>query len=532
MNRLQPITASTPAPRGLLFGVATLFLFLSGCAVGPDYKRPEVKSPPDFRFAANQDQADSLADLPWWEVFSDPELQNLIRTALANNYDVRIAATRVEQARQFAAEAKGQFYPSVGYQAGVARGQNQFLGGASDAGVQTSTAAAGILNAAWEIDLWGRVRRMNESARAQYLASEEAKRGVMLSLVSDIAQAYLELLELDLQLQVTRNATQSFGQSLKLFTDRLEGGVANRLATSRAQAAASSAASQIPEYERQIALKEDQINMLLGAPPGPIPRHSLLLHQTLPPEVPPGLPSALLERRPDVRQAEQMLVAANAEIGVAKANFFPQIGLTALVGKISPDVEKITGGKANAWSIGLNAAGPIFQGGSLLARYRGAKAAWDQAKAQYELTTINAFREVSDALISREKFQQSRTHLAGSVNAYRDAVSVAMDRFNLGKSSYYEVLEAQQLLFPAESALAHSELQQRLAVVQLYKALGGGWQLSNDAFNAGPPPAPHRAIPTTAPATSPLDYPVMPPMTGPATRPSASARHPSQESGA
>ena len=532
MNRLQLNPVSVHASRGPLLGVATLFLLLAGCAVGPDYKRPEVKSPPDFRFATNQAATDSLADLPWWEVFNDPELQNLIRTALANNYDVRIAATRVEQSRQFAAEAKGQFLPSVGYQAGVARGQNQFLGSPSDAGVQTTTAAAGILNAAWEIDLWGRVRRLNESARAQYLASEEAKRGVMLSLVSDIAQAYLELLELDLQLQVTQNATDSFGRSLKLFTDRLEGGIANRLATSRAQAAASSAAAQIPEIQRQIALKEDQINMLLGTHPGPIPRHTSLLRQTLPPEVPAGLPSALMERRPDVREAEQMLIAANAEIGVAKANFFPQVGLTAFLGKISPDVSSITGGKANAWSIGLNAAGPIFQGGALLARYRGAKAAWDQAKAQYEMTTINAFREVSDALISREKFEESRVHLGGSVNAYRDAVSVAMERFNLGKSSYYEVLEAQQLLFPAESALAHSELQQRLAVVQLYKALGGGWQVSNDNFNAGPPPAPHRAAPTTAPATSPLDYPAAPPMSGPATRPSASLVPQSTQSGA
>ena len=532
MNRIQSTAASMFTSRGPLFGVATLFLLLAGCAVGPDYKRPEVKSPPDFRFANSQAATDSLADLPWWEVFNDPDLQNLIRTALANNYDVRIAATRVEQSRQFAAEAKGQFLPTVGYQAGVARGQNQFLGSPSDAGVQSTTAAAGILNAAWEIDLWGRVRRLNESARAQYLASEEAKRGIMLSLVSDIAQAYLELLELDLQMQVTQSATDSFGRSLKLFTDRLEGGVANRLATSRAQAAASSAAAQIPEIQRQIALKENQIHMLLGDNPGPIARHSTLLRQVLPPEVPAGLPSALMERRPDVREAEQMLIAANADIGVTKANFFPQVGLTAFVGKISPDVEKITGGKANAWSIALNAAGPIFQGGALLARYRGAKAAWDQAKAQYELTTINAFREVSDALISREKFEESRVQLGTSVNAYRDAVSTAMERFNLGKSSYYEVLEAQQLLFPAESALAHSELQQRIAVVQLYKALGGGWQLSNENFNAGPPPAAHIMHPTTAPTTSPLDYPVMPPMTGPATRPSASADHPWHETGA
>lgn len=511
MNRIQPHTPPPTSGFLTLITAAALFLAPIGCAVGPDYKRPEVKSPPDFRFATTQ-AATSLADLPWWEVFKDPELHRLVQTALVNNYDVRIAAARVELAREFAAEAHGQFFPSVGYAAGVSRGKNAFLGAPSDSGVQTATAAAGVLNAAWEIDLWGRVRRLNEAARAEYLASEEAKRGVMLSLVSDVAQAYLELLELDLQLKVTQAATDSFGRSLKLFTDRLEGGISNKLATSRAQAAAASAAAQIPDIQRQIAVKENQICVLIGTSPGPIARHSSLLQQTTPLEVPAGLPSSLLERRPDVRQAEQTLISANAQIGVANANFFPQIGLTALLGKVSPDVSNITGGKANAWSIGLNLSGPIFQGGTLLARYRGAFANWEQAKAQYELTTINAFREVSDALISKEKFEESRVQLGTSVSSYRDAVSVAMDRFNLGRSSYYEVLEAQQLLFPAESALVHSELNQRLAVVQLYKALGGGWQLDNDRFTAGPTTAPS-TMPTTAP-----DFELLPPMP-PATNP-------------
>ncbi|HEY2585366.1 MAG TPA: efflux transporter outer membrane subunit [Tepidisphaeraceae bacterium] len=511
MNRRHPLISSCPSGwralrcAAIAGGVAGLMFLLTGCAMGPDYQRPAIESPPDYRFATTQ-STESLADLAWWDVFKDEQLQALIRTALANNYDVRVAATRVEQARQFAAEAHGQFFPSVGYRAGVARGQNEFLGAPSDAGVQTATAAAGVLNAAWEIDLWGRVRRLNESAKAQFLATEDVKRGVMLSLVSDVAQAYLELLELDLQLEITRQATDSFRRSLKLFTDRMEGGVSNKLATSRAQAAASSAAAQIPELERQIALKEDQINLLLGRSPGPIPRRGKLLQESLPPDVPAGLPSALLERRPDVRAAEQLLQSANAQIGVAQANFFPQIGLTAMLGKVSPDISTVTGGKANAWSIGLNAAGPIFQGGALLAQYRRAKAAWEEAKLQYQQTGINAFREVSDALISREKFAASRVELGGAVTAYRDAVDVAMQRFTLGKSSYYEVLEAQQLLFPAETALAQSELNQRLATVQLYKALGGGWQVPDDQWSAGPTTAPAaqpEVVPTTGPASAP-----------------------------
>ncbi|HSZ59499.1 MAG TPA: efflux transporter outer membrane subunit [Tepidisphaeraceae bacterium] len=479
--------------------VAAIVVFvLTGCAVGPDYQRPKIEAPQDFRFATTQPVVESMADLPWWEVFHDGDLQDLIRTALENNYDVRIAVTRVEQSRQLAEAARGQMFPSVGYRFGVARGQNEFLGQPSDAGIQTSTAAAGVINAAWEIDIWGRVRRLNESARAQFLATEEAKRGVMLSLVSEVAQAYLELLELDLQLDISQRATESFGRSLKLFTDRLEGGVANKLATSRAQAAVGSAAAQIPELQRQIAIKEDQLNVLVGRNPGPIVRHSTLLYESLPPDVPAGLPSSLLERRPDVRQAEQLLRSSNAQIGVAKANFFPQVGLTALLGKVSPDVSTITGGQANAWSIALGAAGPIFQGGTLLAQYRQAEAAWEQARLQYEQTTLNAFREVSDALISREKFGQSREQLSTSVTSYHDAVDIALQRFMLGKSSYYEVLEAQQLLYPAESSLAQSELNQRLATVQLYKALGGGWQLSDERWNAGP---------TTAPATNPVTVP-------------------------
>jgi multidrug efflux system outer membrane protein len=232
--------------------------------------------------------------------------------------------------------------------------------------------------------------------------------------------------------------------------------------------------------QRQIAIKENQINVLLGRNPAPIARESKLLDESVPPEVPPGLPSALLERRPDVRAAEQLVRAANAEIGVAAANFFPRIGLTAFFGKVSPELSEFTDSSSTAWSLAAAAAGPIFQGGALRAQYAGAKAAWDQARLQYEQTALNSFQEVSNALISRQRFDETGVQLAASVVAYKESVDVSMQRFNAGKASYFEVLEAQQQLFPAQNALARTQLNQRLVIVQLYRALGGGWQLTDD----------------------------------------------------
>jgi multidrug efflux system outer membrane protein len=295
---------------------------LSGCAVGPDYQRPTVEAPGSFRNAPTAATSNSFADLPWWDVYRDATLKSLIHTALTNNLDVRIAATRVEQARAISAQAGSQFYPSVGYGGGVSRGRNEFLGTPNPNNGSTGDAALATLSAAWEIDLWGRIRRLNESARAQFLATEEARRGVMLSLVSDVALAYFELLELDLQLEIAQRTTVSFQETLRLFNERLQGGVASRLDVSRAEGALATIAARVPEVERQIAIKENQINVLLGRNPGPVARNTTLLQQSMPPEVPAGLPSALLERRPDIRAAEQSLRSANAQVGVSVAEFF------------------------------------------------------------------------------------------------------------------------------------------------------------------------------------------------------------------
>jgi outer membrane protein, multidrug efflux system len=453
-----------------------LVFCVSGCALGPNYKRPAVDAPENYRSAITPVEQGSLADLPWWQIFKDDTLQRLITEALQNNYDLRVAVTRVEQARQIAAQARGQFFPQIAYDGIVAKGKNSFLTTPSPSLGRTDDSGLLDVNVFWEMDFWGRIRRLNEAARAQYLATEEGRRGVVVSLVSAVAQAYFELLELDLELDIARRNTKSFEDTLKIFTQRLEGGVASKLETASAEALVGNAAATIPELERQIVLKENQINVLLGRNPGPVERNATLLEQTSPPDIPAGLPSALLERRPDIRQAEQNLRTANAQIGVAMANFFPKIGLTSLLGQVSPELSAFTAGTANLWAVAGTMTGPLFQGGTLVAQYRQAKAVWDDAKLSYELTALNAFQEVSNALISRQKLAATRAQQARSVRAYEEAVQVSIKRYVSGKASYYEILQNQQNLFPAETTLARTELNQLLAIVQLYRALGGGWQ--------------------------------------------------------
>jgi multidrug efflux system outer membrane protein len=355
----------------------------------------------------------------------------------------------------------------------------------------------GGFEAVWEIDVWGRVRRMNEAARANYMASQEGHRTVMISLVGDVAQAYFELLELDDQLAIAKRTRDSYERTFKLFNDQHAAGLASNLELSRAKLALRSVSANIPEIERQIALKENEINILLGRNPGPVPRTSTLLAQELPIEIPVGLPSALLERRPDVRLAEQRVRKANAEVGVAVGDFFPRIGLTAFYGGVSPELHNLTSSGANMWSAAASAAGPLFTAGRLTGRYREAKAAWEEAKLQYQDTALGAFREVSDALISHRRYDEERIEQAEAVNAGRDAVAVATDRYREGKASYYEVLEAQQQLYPAENVLSHIEAGRRLAVVQLYKALGGGWSLKDSEWSGGSAQASSRSSDST-----------------------------------
>jgi multidrug efflux system outer membrane protein len=458
---------------GVLIGVA----ILGGCAVGPNYKRPAVHAPENFRFTDSQ-ATNSLGDLPWWQVFKDPILLNLIGTALTNNYDLQQAVARVEQARNQAAAANAAFFPQVGYGGDIGRGRNALYNSPATLNGATETSALLNLNATWEIDLWGRIRRSSEAARAQYLATDEARRGVMISLVSQVASTYFQLLQLDQELLIQRAATNAYAGSYRIFNDRLFNGVASKLETDRAAAAFANAAAGIPQLEMQIATAEDQLNVLLGQNPGPLARNSLTNQPQLIPEIPAGLPSELLRRRPDVLQSEQSLIAANANIGVSVANFFPQIGLTTFFGKASPELSAFSAGSANLWNLGGTMAGPIFQGGRLRAQYRAAKAQFDEARAAYQQTILTSFQEVSDALITRQKLAEEYVYDGQAVVALAESVDLATQRYLNGKSSYYEVLQAQQELYPTQRAQIQTQVGELLAVVQLYKALGGGWQTS------------------------------------------------------
>jgi multidrug efflux system outer membrane protein len=458
-------------------------MFVPGCAVGPNYKRPSVDSPTTFR-GDNTPTNNSFADMDWWQVYQDTTLQALVREAFTNNYDLRIALARVEQARALAMQARSQFVPSVTYSGVVSRGRNAVLGSAFPNNGTTVSTAATTLNALWELDFWGRIRRLNEAARARFLASEEAGRGVRLILLSEVAADYFRLIELDQELGIASRTTNSFTESLRIFSQRVAGGTASALEASRAEAALADATAAIPEILDQISRNENELCLLLGRVPGPIERGGPPLESMTPPDVPAGLPSSLLERRPDVREAEQLLQAANAQIGESVAEFFPKIGLTALLGRVSPELSAFTLGSANAWSIAATASGPLFEGGRLVGQYHQAKAARDEALLHYRQTALTSLRDVSNALISRERLAEAREQRTRQVTALETAVKLSSERYVAGKASYYEVLEAQQQLFPAEITLSRTQRDQLLAMVALYKGLGGGWQ-ADTSFNQG-----------------------------------------------
>jgi multidrug efflux system outer membrane protein len=457
---------------GALVGAA--LLALGGCAVGPDYRRPELPTTPSFR--ERPEEATSIADVPWWEVFRDETLVALIRESLENNRDLAFATANVETARYLAAVQRGELFPQVGYEADAARGDQTLLGAISP-GLETDDAFFTALNLAWEIDVWGRIRRASEAARAEMLASEAFRRGVVLSLVSAVAQAYFELRELDLELEIALESVASFQETRDLFERQYQGGVVSKLDPLRAEAALAQAAATVPDLERRIVAKENEISVLLGRPAGSIPRGTPLEIQAEPPEVPAGVPSQLLERRPDLVEAEQALVASNAREGVALADYFPRIGLTAFAGSVSDELSDLLGAGHGAWSVGGSALGPIFTAGRTTYTWRAAQSLSDASQASYEGAVLNALREVSDALVAREKLSEVRMHQELAVEALRESVHISRTRYLGGLANYIEVLDAQQQLYPAEFDLAQTQRDQLLAVVEIYRTLGGGWQL-------------------------------------------------------
>ncbi len=470
---------------------ALAVLAMPACMVGPDYKRPPVESPDSFRDGPAHPSPNSLADLAWWDLYKDPALQSLVRESLANNYDLRIAVARIEQARAVEVQTASPLYPELRYDAALGRGRNAFLGNASPNNGSTESGALLQLGAFWEIDLWGRIRRSDEAALAQILVAEENRRGVMLTLVTSVAQSYFELLELDTEIEIARKNVASFEKTLDLFSRRSGGGVGSKLEVFRAQANLSQVAATIPDLQRKVAIKENQINILLGRTPGPIQRGVPLTQQSMPIEIPAGLPSTLLERRPDILQAEQSMIAANALIGAATADFFPRIGLTAIFGKISNDLSAFSDSTSNAWSLAGTVTGPIFNAGRTQAQVDQAVAQYQQARLQYEQTVLNAFGEVANTLVTREKLTGIEAQLQQQVFSLSQAVDMSRERFDVGRSTYFEILDAQQQLFPAETSLARTRADQYIAVIQLYRVLGGGWNLKTEQWSEAKSAADH-----------------------------------------
>jgi multidrug efflux system outer membrane protein len=488
--------ATATRTAGFTASTATLLLVLAGgmagCVVGPRYQRPPATVPEQFYGLAGPAQAAALADLPWWEVFEDPTLKSLIEEALRNGYQVKLAAARVEEARARFGIAGADRLPQVGYQGQVERARFSGFTPGAPTHVTAVDVITANLNLSWEVDLWGRVRHLTEAAKAQYLATEEARRGVALALVSEVASAYFDLRQLDQDLAIARRNAAAFQDTFNLFDKQLKGGVASGLETSNAEASWASVAAQIPALESQITAKENQLALLLGRNPGPVARGGSLFEQPLRAEIPAGLPAALLLRRPDVRQAEQQLIAANATIGAADAALLPTISLTGAFGGLSPDLRQLLS-KGQTWSVAAGITGPIFQGGRLRNEVRVAQAQFEQAKLAYEQSVTNAFGEVSTALVALQKLADAERERQRAAGAYQEAVRLANLRYSSGLSAYFEVITAQENQLNAENALAQVRHDRLVALVNLYKALGGGWQIEMASSSMMPPPAPSAA---------------------------------------
>jgi outer membrane protein, multidrug efflux system len=458
-----------------LSAAVLLPLLLMGCNLGPKYKRPTVQVPANY-YTAQQAQQNSVADEAWWDLFKDPVLQSLIREALQNNYDLQTALAVVEQQRDLLGVTRSQYYPQVGYDANIS-GQKSLT-------IPNHTYYSYSFTSFWEIDLFGRIRKMTEAQRAVYFASEEARRDVRLLIMSQVAQGYFQLRALDAQLEIAKRTVKSFQDTLDIFQHRLEGGYASALETSRAQAALSNVAAVIPDLQRQIVAQENALDLLLGRNPGPIPRGAALADQYDPPEVPAGLPATLLERRPDLREAEQNLIAANANIGVAKANFFPTISLSGLFGGVSPQLSELTG-TGKAWTVLGDFTGPIFTGGRLKNQYRASLAQRDQAKIAFEKLVTQAFGEVSTSLSAHQQLALAYREQVTSVDAYQESVRLSTIRYDSGLASYLDIIDAQIQIYPAESSMVNYDLGRKLALVNLYQTLGGGWSLSDAQWGGG-----------------------------------------------
>ena len=470
--------------RALLLA-ALLSLSVAGCMIGPDYHRPEVATPKAYLYEPKA--ASAVADVEWWKRFDDPVLDGLIVDALANNKNVKIAAANVEQAAGVLQSTRSPLYPQLGYQGNAARARF------SDS--NTNSLASGVSNptnfyqalagASWEIDLWGRVRRQTEAAQANLLATDEARRGVILSLVATVATSYLQLRGLDEQLAMAQRTRDAYGESLKLMQYKFQYGRVSEMNVEQATARYQTAAAQIPRIRRDIAVLEDALSILLGRNPGPIARGKPIFEIALP-AVPAGVPSELLERRPDLMQAEQQLIAANAQIGAAKAQYFPTISLTGALGTASTDLSNLFKGPARTWNFAGTIVGPIFTGGLIAGQVAQAQGAEKAALLSYELAIQNAFADVDNALVTRETLAEQVVEQEKLVKALRGYSRLAQALFDGSRTPYSTVLQAEEQLFPAELDWAAARAQLCVSMVGIYKAMGGGWVTAADKLTTPP----------------------------------------------
>lgn len=458
-----------------LCGIVLSLLITTGCTLGPKYKRPAVPVPDTFRGSTPETMptSQSLGDEKWWTVFQSPQLQALIREALAQNYDVRIAAARVLQAQASLGITRADQFPNIF--GGASATNERFAQTRVTPAFETSPMQVN-LGLAWELDFWGKFRRATEAARAELLATEWGQKAVVSSLVSNVASAYFQLLELDSEMDISKHTLDSRKESLRLVEVRAKGGVTSLLDVRQSEQLVYTAAATIPDLERRIEQQENLISILLGRNPGPVTRGLSLVQNAVLPEVPTGLPSSLLSRRPDIQAAEQTLIAANARIGVAKAAYFPQITLTALAGYQSPALTNLFTGPAGLWSFGGQLTQPIFTAGKIRSGVRLTEAQQQGAVISYQQSIQQAFREVSDSLIAYRKNREFREQEALLSQAAADASQLADSRYRGGVTSYLEVLDSDTRYFDAQIGLSQAQLSERLALVQLYNALGGGWQ--------------------------------------------------------
>jgi len=470
-----------------------LGLALTGCAVGPTYERPEVPIPAQWQ--VDIQTANDLANTTWWEQFRDPVLDNLIQIALQENKDVQIAAARVEEYLGRYGVTRSAQFPQVGGNAAGARTRNSENGGVT-LGENPVNSYQVDLGVSFELDLWGKLRSATEAARAQLLATEEAKRTVILTLVSQLANSYVRLLDFDQQLTITHATLETRQESVRINRLRFQAGLTSELEYQQAVAEYQNAAVQVPLLERLIAQQENAISLLLGRNPGKISR-GVTLEQLALPQVPGGLPSDLLERRPDIRGAEQQLIAANALIGVAKAAFFPNISLTGFFGAASTDLSDLFKGPSRTWQFAGSLAQPIFTGGALTGQLQVAEAVQKQALLNYQQTIQTAFAEVDNNLIAVSKLREQLKDQAAQINALQRYLDLATLRYKNGYTDYLTVVDAERNLFTAQLEYVQSQGDLFVALVNLYKALGGGWVNEAEQMSS----APAKLVPSPPPGS-------------------------------